>query len=521
MSFFEKKLKNRKQKFKQKASPKNSRSRRAEYTIKISKSKRELNLMKRRNITITNNSNNSQNEIYIPPLEELPKLVNGIKNSKDIDRIEECTQMIRRMLSIEGDPPIDEIIKTDVIPYFVEFLKDSNNIFLQFESAWILSNICTGSSEQTTYVVNLDVIPIFLELLDSESLDVIEQSIWALGNISGDKLEFRDKILSYPKSFKKILDVYHNKNLNQSILKNTTWAVSSMCRGMPFPDYEKVKNAYKYFGYLCKETTTDLIVDACWGLSYLSSGNSEQIDDLIATECLPRLVELLGHSSPRVLIPAIRAVGNVVTGNYQQTQSALECDLLERLQPLFSHKRDQIKKEACWVLSNITAGTTEQIEKVLQSGFIPIIYNLIEETKIYVIQKEAIWTLSNAVWGGSIQVVINLVESGICKSFVPWLQRKKENSILKISLESYAKILSVGEKIAENEGLQNNLYAQKLEKLGVFEYIENLANHESNIIKQLVEYILKNYFDKFQNQVNENENNSTNQDENGNTDYEF
>ncbi|KAJ6226640.1 importin alpha [Anaeramoeba flamelloides] len=521
MSFFERKLKNRKQKFKQKASPKNSRSRRAEYTVKISKSKRELNLMKRRNITITNNSNNSQTEIYIPTLDELPKFVDGIKNSKDTDRIEECTQMIRRMLSIEGDPPIDEIIKTGVVPYFVEFLKDSNNIFLQFESAWILSNICTGSSEQTSYVVNLDVIPVFLQLLDSESLDVIEQSIWALGNISGDNLGFRDKILSFPNSFKKILDVYHNKNINQSILKNTTWTISSLCRGVPSPDYEKVKNAFKYFGYLCKETTTDLIVDACWGLSYLSSGNSNQIDDLIATECLPRLVELLGHPSPRVKIPVIRAVGNVVTGNYQQTQSALECGLLEKLQPLFTHKRDQIKKEACWVLSNITAGTTEQIQKVIQSGFIPIIYNLIAETKIYVIKKEAIWTLSNAVWGGSAQDVINLVGSGICKAFVPWLQRKKEHSILKISLEAYAKILSIGEKISENEGLESNVYAQELEKLGIFEYIENLSNHENSNIQNLVAYILNNHFYTFQNQVNKNESNSTNQDEDLNKDYEF
>ncbi|KAJ3431046.1 importin subunit alpha [Anaeramoeba flamelloides] len=518
MSFFERKLKNRKEKFKQKASPQNSRSRRAEYNIKISHSKREMVLMKRRNITTTNNS---KNEICIPPLEKLPKLVDVIKNSEDTDKIEECTKMIRTMLSVEVDPPIDQIIETGVVPYFVEFLKDTNNIFLQFESAWILSNICTGSTDQTSYVVNLDVIPIFISLLDSDNNDVIEQSVWALGNISGDSLTFRDKILSYPNSFNKILSIFHLKEINESILNNTTWVVSSLCRGVPFAPYHKVKKALKYFANLCKEITTELLINACWGLSYLSSGNSQQIDDLISTKCLPRVVELIGHQSPDVIIPALRTIGNVVTGNSKQTQTALDCDLLVPLKKLFTHKREQIQKEACWVLSNITAGTRDQIRTIIQGGFIPVLYNLISETKIYTIQKESIWALSNAVWGGYDEDIIRLVESGICEVFDPWLQRRKEYSILKISLEAYAKILSVGQKISEEEGQEHNIYAYKLERLGVFEHIEKLSNYENQNIKQLVEYLLNTYFYNLQTKVEENENNSIDQDENNNSDYEF
>lgn len=71
------------------------------------------------------------------------------------------------------------------------------------------------------------------------------------------------------------------------------------------------------------------------------------------------------NSSPAVLVPALRTVGNIVTGNDQQTQTIINCGALGCLLHLLntSHKKS-IKKEACWTISNITAGTKEQIQAV-------------------------------------------------------------------------------------------------------------------------------------------------------------
>ncbi|KAD2393002.1 hypothetical protein E3N88_39979 [Mikania micrantha] len=49
---------------------------------------------------------------------------------------------------------------------------------------------------------------------------------------------------------------------------------------------------------------------AVWALSYLSDG----------TNVCPRLIELLNHPSPSVLIPALRTIGNIVTGDDVKTQ---------------------------------------------------------------------------------------------------------------------------------------------------------------------------------------------------------
>ena len=46
---------------------------------------------------------------------------------------------------------------------------------LQFEAAWALTNVASGTTEHVQFLVENDIISNFLNLLDSKSEDVIEQ----------------------------------------------------------------------------------------------------------------------------------------------------------------------------------------------------------------------------------------------------------------------------------------------------------------------------------------------------------
>jgi hypothetical protein len=97
----------------------------------------------------------------------------------------EAIRSTRKLLSIDRNPPIDDIIQFNFLPIFVEYLTYDQYPDLQFESAWALTNIASGSSDQTQAVANANALPYLLRLLYSPHTNVCEQAVWALGNLIG------------------------------------------------------------------------------------------------------------------------------------------------------------------------------------------------------------------------------------------------------------------------------------------------------------------------------------------------
>ena len=122
------------------------------------------------------------------------EMIEGLHSEEAETRLA-ATASVRKLLSVEVDPPIDDVISSGVVPRLVELLSEAESPDQRFEAAWALTNIASGTSAQTTFVVEQGALRPFIQLLGSEDDNVREQGVWALGNIAGDSHRFRDMVL--------------------------------------------------------------------------------------------------------------------------------------------------------------------------------------------------------------------------------------------------------------------------------------------------------------------------------------
>ncbi|MFS7909247.1 putative importin-alpha, importin-beta-binding domain, armadillo-like helical [Helianthus anomalus] len=466
------------------------RRRREDNMVEIRKNKREENLLKKRQVLTSSqplvNGASVQTATTEKKLESLPSMVSGVFSSDNNMQLEATTQF-RKLLSIERSPPIQEVIQSGVVPRFVEFLMREDFPQLQFEAAWALTNIASGTSEHTKVVIDHGAVPIFVKLLASPSGDVREQCVWAMGNVAGDSPRCRDLVLGHG-ALTSLLSLL-NEHAKLSMLRNATWTLSNFCRGKPQPSFELTRPALPVLERLIHSNDEEVLTDACWALSYLSDGTNDKIQAVIDAGVCQRLVELLLHPSPSVLIPALRTVGNIVTGDDRQTQHIIERGALPCLLGFLTHNhKKSIKKEACWTISNITAGNKEQIQNVIEAGIIaPLVFLL--QTAEFDIKKEAAWAISNATSGGTSEQIKYLVSQGCIKPMCDLLVCP-DPRIVTVSLEGLENILKVGEV----ETRDVNLYTQLIDDADGLEKIESLQSHDNNEIYQKAVKILETYW---------------------------
>ena len=421
-------------------------------------------------------------------IKDFSKIIN-LFHSQNIDDKFKGLIGLRKLLSIESNPPIQEIIDLNIVPELISLL-DNPLYEFKYESTYCLCNIAYGTAEQAKTIMIYGGISKILNLLDCPIEEIKSQTIWLVSNLVTDSLQIRDSLIDN-KILDKILTILASTN-NNNYINISTWCISNFFRVKPIPKYDlclKIFNVITRVVLIDDKNDEDFIDNVCFFFYAVTHKYKVLNKEIIETGLLKRLIYYLDNKKRSIILTCLGIVGNIAcTDDANQTQILIDLGILDKLKYTLFNESMNVRKESAFILSNITVGTQKQIEAVIKQNFLQILYKVYNNDNPKV-KKEAIMAIANFTLVEDEQYMKKNFEDNILMIILELL-KNEDAFYVAIGLEMLANIFAFGEKNDKKKEIQN-----ECEKIGISDILEKLQMHENQIVYEKTIKILDTYFD--------------------------
>eukprot|EP01084_Bolivina_argentea_P138997 244574_1 len=419
-------------------------------------------------------------------------------NSTNNKRLLQVIKLIRKLIAVnDPNPPIQTVIDIGVIPKLIPFLQHDKNIDekLQFESTWIITNICSGTEEQTQHIINIGAVPLLINLLKSTSYCIQEQAVWALGNIAANNVSAKHLVLNNDilphfvficKNYLKL------QNHKQGIctLRNIPWVLCNLSRDRP--RWEYIEQMIECLFYLLQTDDYEVLYQCgclCNKLTSFISGDNDMLITTIKNMGLIQVfVDLLDNESSKVQHCMLVIINNLLARAIMVTEHVINCGVLKKLQRLMKKNTTKSRQKhviaICCIISNviyITADSTHGIEQVMKADIFPLLIDILqndEEDQVILqdneeaIVEQILWTIGNSLDRGTDEQISYLVNLNVIPVICEHLNRTTSNDVVLKLLNCLENILKSGEKNGKNE------YKNYIKKCGGLETLQLMQSND-------------------------------------------
>lgn len=417
----------------------------------------------------------------------------------DLDQIRFATEQpetwlyaanaIRRLISTI-DPPTQQVIDSGFLAPLVEWVKNFDFPQLQFESAWALGNIASGTSAQVAQLVEAGALVPIVQLLKSKTDCIKETAALALGNIASDCFLHRDMLLA-AEGHKYLADAAQSTPVTDKAMLNIAWALSNICRMKPIPGLEIVQCIVPAISPIYLETScNDVLVELSWALAFLSR-EEKYIDLIVEQQVYPKAIQLMMHENTSIQLASVRFIGEL-SGEECLTQLILDCGVLDSCKVSIRSPKKHTVKDTLWLISNIAAGTESQAVQLIQSGLVQAVIDVgLEGDAVLLI--ESCYVIGNLANYAAERNLFDLASQAL-RLLILGLENNLSTKQAAVVLEGIEGWLSIGNTFGEF-----NPFIRTIQDLGGLEILKQVSRNVEGLPKRRADGILSKYFSEEEN----------------------